>query len=1379
LIVLVTLSTEQAVNARTFSASSIMMDTVIVFAGNDTSICQSGILTLADLNATITGGLVDDGYWFTNGDGFFNPNGMNFVRFSEGLTYIPGASDIINGFVDLLLTSDDPDGIGPMSQVTDMVRITLQGNPTLVCHGALNISLGNNCTELVTPQMLLINPIQPYSQYVIELTDENGQIIPDNILTVNELEQDVTFSISHLCGSASCWGIIKPQDKTAPVVQCANFTIDCDQDSSPDSVGFPVSSNAFVSLITHNTYLVENLDACSDVLLTYEDIVQDMSCLNGLQDRIIRKWAATDDSNNSAQCTQVININVKTLQEVVFPPNYNQNPLPPLECGGNWPKLPNGFPDPVITGMPDTEGCSDIESTYSDIAFDLCGGSYKLLREWLVVDWCTNETREHNQIIKVDDTSAPLFAVPDSLNAVTSAYDCFTNEFMVPLVTNIMDCSDVDTAFYLIDTFGIKYNHLIRNRKDTFYIDSLPVGYFLGNYVMSDVCNNRDTLSFPIKVIDNKLPFAICDQYTKVSVTTNGTARMYAHSIDDNSIDNCAIDSLSIAKMEDLCSFGAIVYGPYVDFCCAETESPIMLALKITDIYGNENTCMSQVTVEDKHAPTVSCPSNFTISCETDIDENNLQIFGIIANDPLAVNPIFVNGVQVGTDGYAEDNCMFTINETHNLNLGNCGTGNLIRTFTVEDLFGNTNSCSQAIQVINTNPFGLNNITWPQNIDIDGCDTLDVDISVTSFPTYTNTHCAEVTETYKDQYFFNTQEACIKVLRTWTVVNWCDFDPNTGYGLYEYVQFIKLNNEIDPVLESNCKDTTLCMYDVDCGPENFLFEIKGFDDCTDSTYLQYYWEVDENTDGIIDYSGISKFINIDLHVGEHTVFTEITDQCGNNTNCSFTVTAKDCKRPTPYCVSNLTTVVMPTSKEIKILAESFDYDSYDNCTSKADLHFSFSSNVNDTLRTITCSDLTNGISEVIMIELYVTDEENNQDYCQVELTVQDNNDVCEDVGSLIDITGHITTFNNKKVADANVILSCEIESYDDTFLTGTDGSFVFTDLPSGLDYTLTVLPEGDIREGVSTLDLIVLQRHILGITPLSSPYQLIAGDANGSGKLNVSDLVAIRKVILGITNEFAPNVPSWRFVDKKHQFEDEERPFDFEQFIEVQELNNSNKQIDFIGIKTGDVNSSSGYLVSNDDTEFRNKKSKSLFIDQSGTNVVISSSDINQFDGMQFSLELEDFSGIEIDETLKPHTTYHVSGQTLDIIVHLPYTIDLLDGQTLFNIKSSRTWMSKRSFKQEIYSESTPYELTLIERTVQDFDSPKENGNIVYQAGTLYMQNIDFNGSIQLFTANGNLIYDGNINHRNQIQISLANGIYFAIVSQNNTEKSYKIIAIQ
>ena len=110
--------------------------------------------------------------------------------------------------------------------------------------------------------------------------------------------------------------------------------------------------------------------------------------------------------------------------------------------------------------------------------------------------------------------------------------------------------------------------------------------------------------------------------------------------------------------------------------------------------------------------------------------------------------------------------------------------------------------------------------------------------------------------------------------------------------------------------------------------------------------------------------------------------------------------------------------------------------------------------------------------------------------------------------------------------------------------------------------------------GVTTYDLILIAKHILGLQQIQSPYKMIAADANNSNSITSFDLVELRKLILGIYTEL-PNNDSWRFVDKSYVFPDSLNPFSTA-FPETTSyvVNVSSFSVEFVGIKIGDLNGS-------------------------------------------------------------------------------------------------------------------------------------------------------------------------------------------------------------
>lgn len=55
-------------------------------------------------------------------------------------------------------------------------------------------------------------------------------------------------------------------------------------------------------------------------------------------------------------------------------------------------------------------------------------------------------------------------------------------------------------------------------------------------------------------------------------------------------------------------------------------------------------------------------------------------------------------------------------------------------------------------------------------------------------------------------------------------------------------------------------------------------------------------------------------------------------------------------------------------------------------------------------------------------------------------------------------------------------------------------------------------------DGVSTLDLVLIQRHILGLSNLDSDLKIYAADVSNSGTVSAIDLVILRRLILGVWN---------------------------------------------------------------------------------------------------------------------------------------------------------------------------------------------------------------------------------------------------------------------
>ncbi|MCB0548973.1 MAG: T9SS type A sorting domain-containing protein [Phaeodactylibacter sp.] len=168
-----------------------------------------------------------------------------------------------------------------------------------------------------------------------------------------------------------------------------------------------------------------------------------------------------------------------------------------------------------------------------------------------------------------------------------------------------------------------------------------------------------------------------------------------------------------------------------------------------------------------------------------------------------------------------------------------------------------------------------------------------------------------------------------------------------------------------------------------------------------------------------------------------------------------------------------------------------------------------------------------------------------------------------------DVGGNIYTETGLPVPNVSVRVLGDNNTME--LLSSPDGDFYFLDVPACDVNSIDVTKSDDVTNGVSTADLVFIQQHILGIQPLSSPYKVIAADADRNGAVTALDQIQIRKVILGISPNF-PNNNAWRFVQADYTFQtDDPLSEDFPEAIAVDNVLSNDMNVDFIAIKIGDV----------------------------------------------------------------------------------------------------------------------------------------------------------------------------------------------------------------
>ena len=143
------------------------------------------------------------------------------------------------------------------------------------------------------------------------------------------------------------------------------------------------------------------------------------------------------------------------------------------------------------------------------------------------------------------------------------------------------------------------------------------------------------------------------------------------------------------------------------------------------------------------------------------------------------------------------------------------GVGTVTRTWTVEDKQGYKNSCVQVITLIDDDPFWVNeenhldpfdDIVWPLNYETKKCHSvLDPSNLPAPYdkPTFSDDNCSLVAIHHKDQVFKFVDGACEKILRTWTVIDWCTYNDNIpGYKPVSYTHLDVYKRQVRSCMQS-------------------------------------------------------------------------------------------------------------------------------------------------------------------------------------------------------------------------------------------------------------------------------------------------------------------------------------------------------------------------------------------------------------------------------------------------------------------------------------------------------------------------------------------------------------------------------------------------
>ncbi|PSR11138.1 MAG: hypothetical protein C7N36_18090, partial [Bacteroidetes bacterium] len=425
--------------------------------------------------------------------------------------------------------------------------------------------------------------------------------------------------------------------------------------------------------------------------------------------------------------------------------------------------------------------------------------------------------------------------------------------------------------------------------------------------------------------------------------------------------------------------------------------------------------------------------------------------------------------------------------------------------------------------------------------------------------------------------------------------------PNVG--AWEYTQIIELNDNTPPSLTYRLP-TPVCTVDNSCeAPVNLAVTI-GEECLPGRTPVRLFLDADNDGTVDADLSATTVLggtwpnyqINGRFPIGNHAFVFQAEDACGNTASERIPFAVADCFIEQPLCDIGLEVQLVPVVPVIDVDGDG-DLDEAAVVLSAAllaemaglDCSGSYRFSVNkpgqtpnfgNTSLILTCEDRYTATREIVVRDqaynpLALQPDGSmggpNYRHCTLQLFLQDSLQVCTSCAvSELEIEGVIRDRRLQPISEVMVELLVNEVPGEQTFTT-LDGKFEFSNLAFSTNYEVRPFKNDDVRNGISALDLILLQRHLLLQTVIANPYTLLAADINRDGQVTTLDLLFMQALLLDRIQVF-PNNTSWRFVPSAYPLTD--IAADMPDSYNYYNLINCQFGQDFIGVKIGDLNGS-------------------------------------------------------------------------------------------------------------------------------------------------------------------------------------------------------------
>ncbi|MFZ1618017.1 MAG: HYR domain-containing protein [Flavobacteriales bacterium] len=699
----------------------------------------------------------------------------------------------------------------------------------------------------------------------------------------------VTWTVTDPSGnSATCTQTVTVTDNVPPVAVCQPYTIYLNAAGSASITAANIDGGS--------------TDNCGIASITAGQIA--FNCANIGNNNVV--LTVTDISGNTASCTAMV-----TVLDTISPVANCQPVTVGLDLSGNADvtaaQVNNGSTDNCsVTGMTLTTYQYHAVGTYTDtlIVTDAAGN----------VDSCY-------AMITVVDNNPPVAICND------------TTIYLNTAGTAVITAADIDG--------GSTDNGVITGWAASQLVFSCSdLGANSDTLFVTDNGGNTSFCEAIVTVIDTIKPNAICQAVT-IQLDASGNGSLTAAQVDNGSLDNCAVATLSL----DVTSF-----------TCANIGSANTVTLTVTDQSGNSSTCTATITVEDNVAPNAIC-QNVTVQLDaTGTGSITAALIDGGSNDACGIASISASQTDFTCANIGGNTVTLTVTD-NNGNVSTCDA-----TVTVADTIAPLANCQAVTTYLNAAGSASINAADLNNGSTDACGGLTFSASQTTFDcsgTGANTVTLTVTDGNGNS---STCITTVTVLDTINPVAICQLDTINLGNLGNLSWAVVIPADLNGGSTDNCVATTFTasidsLNAVGNYPVTlFVTDASGNVDSCHTTITV----IDENppvtlcndTTIYLDGSGNASITPADIDGGSYdngaiasitasqlafdcssiganadTLF--VTDDGGNTSFCLATVTVLDTIAPAANCQS--ITVALNASGEAVLTGVMFNNGSSDNC----------------------------------------------------------------------------------------------------------------------------------------------------------------------------------------------------------------------------------------------------------------------------------------------------------------------------------------------------------------------------------------------------------------------------------------------------------------